>query len=69
MAATNPLTRNTVRRPERQHSAEIADEPTKAEIMDDLRIGLRQAATGEGRPAHEAFKELRRKIEGDVHSR
>ena len=33
------------------------DEPTKAEIMEDIRIGLRQAAAGEGRPAREALEE------------
>ena len=69
MAITNPLTREALRRPQRQHPAEIADEPTKAEIMEDIRIGLKQAAAGEGRPAHEAFEELRRKIAGDAHLR
>ena len=52
-----------------QRSAAVADEPTKAEIMEDIRIGLQQAAAGEGRPAREAFRELRRKIAGNAHSR
>lgn len=45
------------------------DEPAKAEIMDDIRIGLRQAAAGEGRPAREALEEIRRRIADDVRSR
>ena len=69
MAVTNPLTRDALRRPARERARAIADEPTKAEIMEDIRIGLRQAAAGEGRPAHEAFEELRQKIAGDAHSR
>ncbi len=69
MAVTNPGARDALRQPKRQPSAASADEPTKAEIMDDIRIGLQQAAAGEGRPAHEAFEELRRKIAGDAHSR
>ena len=52
-----------------QRSAAVADEPTKAEIMEDIRIGLQQAAAGEGRPAREAFRELRQKIAGNAHSR
>lgn len=44
-------------------------EPTKAEIMEDIRIGLDQAAAGEGRPAREALEEIRRRIADDVRSR
>ena len=69
MAAANPITRDAPRRPKRQRSAASADEPTKAEIMEDIRIGLQQAAAGEGRPAQEAFDELRRKLAGNAHSR
>ncbi len=43
----------------------VANEPTKAEIMDDIRVGSKQAAAGEGRPAREAFEELRRKLTVD----
>lgn len=43
-------------------------EPTKAEIKEDIRIGLRQAAAGEGRPAREALEEIRRRITDDVRS-
>lgn len=53
----------------RRRNAEIADEPSKSELMEDIRIGLRQALAGEGRPAREAFKELRQKIAGDAHAR
>ena len=44
-------------------------EPAKEEIMEDIRVGLRQAAAGEGRPAREAFQELRRKIASDARAR
>ena len=65
MEVTKPFKDELMRR----RSATVADEPTKAEIMEDIRIGLQQAAAGEGRPAREAFKELRRKIAGNAHSR
>ena len=39
-----------------------ADEPTKAEILEDLRQGLKEALEGKGRPAREALAELRRKL-------
>ena len=41
-------------------------EPTKAEIMDDLRQAFREALAGEGHPAREALLELRRKIDNDA---
>ncbi|MYD08847.1 MAG: hypothetical protein F4X02_02275 [Chloroflexi bacterium] len=69
MEASNSVIQQTAQRQQRQRSAPNADEPTKAELMDDIRIGLQQAAAGEGRPAHEAFAEIRRKIAGDAHSR
>lgn len=68
METTNPVNKSALRRPERERIAKIADEPTKAELMEDIRIGLQQAAAGDGRPAHEAFKELRQKIAGNAHS-
>ena len=55
MGVKNFIKRHFFRRP-------AYDEPTKAEIMEDIRIGLRQAAAGEGRPAREALEEIRRKI-------
>ena len=42
------------------------DEPNKAELRDDIRIGLRQAVAGEGRPAREALGEIRRRIADDA---
>ena len=42
------------------------DEPTKAEILEDVRTGLQQALAGEGRPAREALEEIRRKIAHDA---
>ena len=41
-------------------------EPTKAEILDDLRLALKEALAGEGHPAREALLELRRKIDNDA---
>jgi len=38
MAATNPITKKTMPRPERPRSAPISDEPTKAELMEDIRL-------------------------------
>ena len=43
-----------------------ADEPTKAEILEELRLGLKEALAGEGRPAREALAELRRKLAGNA---
>ena len=42
------------------------DEPTKAEILADVKTGLQQALAGEGRPAREALTEIRRKIARDA---
>ena len=61
MAVTDSVAIDAPRRPKRQRSAAIAEAPSKAEIIEDIRIGLRQAAAGEGRPAHEAFADLRDK--------
>ncbi len=46
-------------------------EPTKEEILEDLRIriGIIQAKAGLGRPARESLEELRREIYGDADSR
>jgi len=54
--------------PASRRSAADNDEPAKEEIMEDIRVGLQQAVAGEGRPAREAFRELRRKIAGDTHA-
>ena len=44
-------------------------EPTKEEIMEDIRIGIIQAKAGEGLPARESLAKLRREIYGDADSR
>ena len=53
-------------------SATSADdflEPTKEEILEDIRSGIIQAKAGLGRPALESIEELRREIYGDaIHS-
>lgn len=42
-------------------------EPTKEEIMDDIRQGLRDMKAGyEGRDARQMLKELRQEIYGDA---
>lgn len=69
MASSEPAVKEPLSRQKHERPAATAEEPTKAEIMDDIRIGLKQAAAGEGRPAREAFQELRRKIKADAHSR
>lgn len=43
--------------------------PTKDQILEDISVGLRQAAADEGRPAREAFRDLRQKIAGNANSR
>ena len=69
MEVTKPRKDELVRQPQHRRPASDADEPTKEEIMEDIRVGLQQAAAGEGRPAREAFHEIRRKIAGDAHAR
>jgi hypothetical protein len=54
--------------------AAVADdddrEPTKEEIMDDIRQGLRDVLAGvEGQDAMESLEELRREIYGETDSR
>ena len=45
-------------------------EPTKEEIMDDIRQGLRDVLAGcEGEDAMESLEELRREIYGDTNAR
>lgn len=44
-------------------------EPTKEELMEDIRIGIIQAKAGYGRPARESIAELRQEIYGDADSR
>lgn len=45
-------------------------EPTKEEIMEDIRQGLRDVKAGfEGQDAMESLEELRREIYGETHAR
>lgn len=55
--------------PMRLSPAADNDEPAKEEIIEDIPVGLQQAAAGVGRPAREAFRELRRKIASDARAR
>ena len=41
-------------------------EPTKAEILADVKTGLQQALAGEGRPARETLAEIRLRIAYDA---
>ena len=44
-------------------------EPTKEEIMEDIRVGLRQVLAGErGMPARESIEAIRQRIYGDAKS-
>ncbi len=43
-------------------------EPTKAEIMEDIRIGIIQAKAGLGRPALEVLDEIDRELRQDANS-
>ncbi len=44
-------------------------EQTEDEILEDIRIGMRQALIGEGRPAREVLAEVDREVTGDAHNR
>lgn len=44
-------------------SADDFDEPTKADIRDDLKIAFQQLRAGKGRPARVALAEIRREIQ------
>lgn len=45
-------------------------EPTKEKLLEDLRIGLREAIAGEeGAPAREAIKALRERVYRDANRR
>ena len=44
-------------------------EQTEDEILEDIRIGMRQALIGEGRPAREVLAEVNRELTGDAHDR
>ena len=43
--------------------------PTKDDIIDDIRVGLRQAKAGEGRPARQVLQEIRDELAADADNR
>ncbi len=64
----NPDKRNpTLSQAPRALEEEDDREPTKEEIMDDIRQGLRDVLAGEeGIPAREGIEAIRRRIYGDA---
>ena len=42
------------------------DEPTEAEILESIRIGMKQALAGDYRPAHEVLDEIERETADDA---
>lgn len=44
-------------------------ELTEDQILDSIRIGMRQALAGQGRPAREVLAEVDREVTGDAHDR
>ena len=50
-------------------SPAIPPPPTKDDIIDDIRVGLRQAKAGEGRPARLVLQEIRDELAADADNR
>ncbi len=46
--------------------ASYYDEPTKEEILEGIRIGMRQALAGETTPVKQLFDEVRRELEDNA---
>ena len=46
--------------------ADYLEEPTEAEILESLRIGMQQALAGDHRPALEVLDEIDREMMGDA---
>lgn len=44
-------------------------ELTEDQIVESIRIGMRQALAGQGRPAREVLAEVDREVTGDAHDR
>ena len=44
------------------------DEPTKAEILDGIRKGFRQALAGDTRPLDDLLDEVRQELDENAHS-
>ena len=49
--------------------ADYFAELTEDEILDSIRIGMRQALAGQGRPAREVLAEVDREVTGDARDR
>ncbi len=62
---TTDLTEATQRPAPRRVKRMDDDVPTKADILDDVRRGLKQAQAGEGRPARVVLEEIRRELAED----
>ena len=45
---------------------DVLREPTKEEIMEDIRLGIQEAKAGEGMPAREAIEALLKRVYGDA---
>lgn len=67
MAAKNNPSSNTIETTD-DIAQPDATEPTKAEILADLRQALKEALSGAGRPAREALAELQRKSIDDANA-
>lgn len=46
--------------------ASYDDEPTKEDILEGIRIGMRQALAGETTPVKQLFDEVRRELEDNA---
>ena len=44
-------------------------ELTEDQIVESIRVGMRQALAGQGRPAREVLAEVDREVTGDAHDR
>ena len=66
--ATTDITEHNPKRRRISPNRVAADSvpPTKADIIDDIRVGLRQAKAGEGRPARLVLQEIRDELAADA---
>ena len=49
--------------------ADYYAELTEDQIVESIRVGMRQALAGQGRPAREVLAEVDREVTGDAHDR
>ena len=69
MALSSRKSRPQSRQLDTELAADAHDEPTKEEILQDIRISMQQALDGQTRPAREALNEIRSKIAADADAR